>query len=55
MTMQNSDQGKEQIQKDDKAHCTAFCPKCGSDLYFIDKECMCKDKNCCWTCGGCKE
>lgn len=34
-------------------HCTAFCPKCGADLYFLDGECYCKDKECNWTCGGC--
>ncbi len=35
-------------------HCTAFCPLCGSDLVFQDNECICKNKDCGWHCGGCK-
>ena len=37
----------------EKEHCTAFCPKCGTDLYYIDSECVCKNKDCNWSCGGC--
>jgi transcription initiation factor IIE alpha subunit len=36
-----------------KVHCTAFCPKCGSDLYYFESQCMCKNKECNWSCGGC--
>lgn len=38
-----------------KVHCTAFCPKCGSDLYYFEHECICKNKKCNWSCGGCKD
>ncbi|WP_352420786.1 hypothetical protein [Proteiniborus sp.] len=34
-------------------HCTAFCPLCGTDLYFLDGECYCKNSTCNWSCGGC--
>ncbi len=46
---------REQKDANMKIHCTAFCPKCGSDLYFVDKECICKKKGCNWHCGGCAE
>ncbi|MGF7057677.1 hypothetical protein [Brassicibacter mesophilus] len=36
-------------------HCTAFCPICGSDLYYLDGECYCKNKECSWSCGGCEK
>ncbi|WP_165000742.1 hypothetical protein [Xylanivirga thermophila] len=42
-------------KKQDKKHCTAFCPECGSDLYYLENQCICKNKNCNWTCSGCKE
>jgi|GEM_PF-3197708 len=38
-----------------KEHCTAFCPKCGSDLYYFERHCICKNKECSWTCEGCLE
>lgn len=38
-----------------KVHCTPFCPKCGSDLYYFENECICKNKECNWTCGGCQD
>jgi len=47
--MKNKEVNKE------KVHCTAFCPLCGSDLYYYDNECICKNRDCRWTCGGCKE
>jgi len=34
--------------------CTAICPLCGSDLSFMDNECICKNKECSWHCDGCK-
>ncbi len=34
-------------------HCTAFCPVCGADLYYLDGECYCKNSDCSWSCGGC--
>ena len=34
-------------------HCTALCPVCGSDLYYLGNECVCKNKDCDWHCGGC--
>ncbi len=42
-------------QENEKVHCTAFCPKCGTDLFIMGKECMCKNKECSWSCGGCAE
>lgn len=33
--------------------CHAFCPICGSDLYYQNKECICKNKDCSWTCNLC--
>jgi hypothetical protein len=38
-----------------KGHCTAFCPKCGSDLHFYNSECFCKNPKCDWSCGGCRK
>lgn len=35
--------------------CVAHCPKCGSDLAFIENECICKNPKCGWSCEGCKE
>ena len=40
--------------KTGKKHCTAFCPECGSDLYYFENICICKNKKCNWTCEGCK-
>ncbi|MFP4661659.1 MAG: hypothetical protein ACLFPF_05670 [Halanaerobiales bacterium] len=39
-------------KKDEKGkkHCTAFCPECGSDLYFMNGECYCKTNGCAWHC-----
>ncbi len=33
--------------------CHAFCPLCGTDLYYQDNECTCKNKECSWTCNNC--
>jgi len=41
--------------EDLKNHCHAFCPKCGSDLYFYNNACYCKNPDCDWTCGGCEK
>ena len=38
-----------------KVDCTAFCPKCGADLYYLGDECICKNKDCSWVCQECKE
>lgn len=36
-----------------KKECSAFCPKCGSDLYFLHGICYCKSKNCDYQCNKC--
>jgi len=53
----NSSQQSTNTKDDKKSieHCTAFCPKCGSDLYYLDNECICKNKKCNWSCGGCSK
>jgi len=33
-----------------KIACNAFCPHCGADLYYLDNECICKNKDCSWSC-----
>ena len=38
-----------------KAECSAFCPKCGADLYFLAGVCYCKNKECDYTCDKCKQ
>lgn len=38
-----------------KGHCNAFCPQCGSDLYFYNNACYCKNPKCDWSCGGCEK
>ena len=38
-----------------KAECSAFCPECGSDLFFLEGVCYCKNAKCSWKCGKCKE
>lgn len=40
---------------DSQEHCHAFCPVCGSDLYFDNYECVCKNPTCTWHCGGCSK
>jgi len=35
--------------------CTAYCPECKSDLAQIDGTCVCKNKDCGWSCTDCKE
>lgn len=37
-----------------KAECTAFCPQCGADLYFVGGMCYCKNRECDYTCDHCK-
>jgi len=53
--MEKEKDSKNMIKSNGKVHCTALCPKCGADLYYFEKECICKNKKCSWTCGGCKE
>lgn len=48
-----NDKDKTALKNDPREHCTAFCPECGSDLYYFDNECICKNKECNWTCGSC--
>jgi hypothetical protein len=38
-----------------KTDCSAFCPVCGADLYFTENECICKNKECSWSCKECKK
>ncbi|MDL2237693.1 hypothetical protein LJC56_07695 [Christensenellaceae bacterium OttesenSCG-928-K19] len=38
-----------------KAECSAFCPKCKSDLYYLDGVCYCKNTNCDYMCDKCKK
>jgi len=38
--------------------CNAFCPDCGSDLFFANDGCYCKASfskasDCTWQCGNC--
>lgn len=52
--MENLKPRKEEKFKD----CTAFCPECGSDLFFANDGCYCKasfNKNnkCNWQCSNC--
>ncbi|MGF7059347.1 hypothetical protein [Brassicibacter mesophilus] len=35
-------------------NCTAFCPWCGADLYYLDGQCHCKNNECEWTCESCE-
>jgi hypothetical protein len=35
--------------------CYAFCPACGTDLYYRDNECICKNKECSWSCKACQK
>lgn len=37
-----------------KTECSAFCPKCKSDLYFRDGVCYCKNADCDYKCDKCK-
>lgn len=37
-------------KQENKQHCYAFCPECGSDLYFYNEECFCKKDDCDWHC-----
>ncbi len=51
---QSTKAGEQHIKEvGDKTHCTAFCPICGSDLYIMPTQCVCKNKNCNWRCKGC--
>ncbi|MEA4853425.1 MAG: hypothetical protein VB082_04000 [Christensenella sp.] len=36
-----------------KKDCSAFCPKCGADLYSLHGVCYCKNKDCDYTCDKC--
>lgn len=38
-----------------KIACNAFCPHCGADLYYLDNECICKNKDCSWSCLNCHQ
>jgi hypothetical protein len=38
-----------------KKTCSAFCPQCGADLYYLDSECICKNKECSWSCLNCHQ
>lgn len=54
--MAEKNRNNQPTQRDEhgeKIHCTAFCPKCGSDLYYHETFCICKNKKCNWTCEGC--
>lgn len=40
-------------------NCKAFCPECGSDLYFAKDGCYCKasfkkSSGCEWACANCQ-
>lgn len=38
-----------------KVDCSAFCPECGTDLYYIDGVCFCKNEDCAYKCDKCKK
>ena len=38
-----------------KKECSAFCPKCGADLYYLHGVCYCKNKECDYTCDKCEK
>lgn len=38
-----------------KAECSAFCPICGSDLFFLKGVCYCKNEKCNYKCDQCKK
>ncbi len=38
-----------------RSECSAFCPECGADLYFLDGVCYCKNKACAYKCDNCKQ
>lgn len=44
----------QQQQQPPKAECSAFCPKCNHDLYFLNGVCYCKNKDCNYQCDHCK-
>ncbi len=37
-----------------KTECSAFCPKCKADLYFLDGICYCKNPECDYKCDKCR-
>ena len=52
--MENLEAREKKTFKD----CTAFCPACGSDLFFANDGCYCKasfskDSSCEWQCHNC--
>lgn len=38
-----------------KTDCSAFCPKCGTDLYYAHGVCYCKNKDCNYKCEKCRK
>ncbi len=52
MSSNNINSNNKPIKNDE---CYAFCPECGTDLYYANYECICKNKNCNWLCTNCKD
>ncbi len=48
-------ENQKNIASPPKAECSAFCPRCNSDLYFLDGVCYCKNANCGYKCDNCKK
>ncbi len=38
-----------------KAECSAFCPECKRDLYYLEGVCYCKNAACGYKCDTCKQ